>query len=130
MRACVHVRAWMRACVDARVRVCGCMRCHSDDLMAVGKELGDCPAIKIKVDYNTTRIAAVHGLLISELRLSRALKAYDLKYSPGWSFGSGSNTSDWQIAAEFEAVLNCTRITSSLAQLEKKYMAASTMLIK
>ena len=56
---------------------------HLDDLMAVGKELGDCPAIKSKVDYNTTRIAAVHGLFLSELRLSRALKAYDLKYSPG-----------------------------------------------
>ena len=101
-----------------------------EDLMAVGKDLGDCPTIKIKVDYNTTRIAAVHGLLYSELRLCRALKAYDLKYSPGWTFGSGTNTNDWQVAAEFEAVLNCTRITSTLAQVEKKYMAAYTLLIK
>jgi len=96
------------------------------DLSEVGKGLGNCPDITIKVDYNTTRIAAVHGLLHSELRLNRALKAYALKYTPGWALSS----EDWRVAADFEAVLNCTRVTSTLAQIETKYMAAFTMLIK
>ena len=101
-----------------------------DDLVKVAKELGNCPEITIKVDYNTTRIAAVHGLLHSELRMNKPLKAYELKHSPGWEFGSTRFSTDWQVASEFEAVANCTRITSTLAQTEKHYMAAYTLLIK
>ena len=99
---------------------------RGNDLSEVGKGLGNCPDIRIAVDYNTTRIAAVHGLLFSELRLNRALKAYEVKYSPAWAFTSD----DWRTAADFEAVLNCTRITSTLAQIEVHFMAAFTLLIK
>ncbi|KAL1504104.1 hypothetical protein AB1Y20_010514 [Prymnesium parvum] len=99
---------------------------RAGDLSAVGKGLGNCPDITIKTDYNTTRIAAVWGLLHSEIRLNRALKAYEVKYSPSWEFTS----SDWTTVAEFEAILNCTKITSTLAQIEKYYMAAYTILIK
>jgi len=45
---------------------------------------------------------------------------------PSWEFTS----SDWTTVAEFEAILNCTKITSTLAQIEKYYMAAYTILIK
>lgn len=55
---------------------------RQSELSEVGKALGGCADIKIKVNYNTTRIASVHGLLHSELRLNRALKAFDLKFSP------------------------------------------------
>lgn len=97
-----------------------------DDLMKVADTIGNSPSIRIKVDYNTTRIASVHGLLHSLLRLNRPLKAYDAQYSPKWDFKG----EDWTVAAEFEAVLNATRITSTLAQIEKDYMASFTMLIK
>jgi hypothetical protein len=167
---------------------------RAHDLSAVGKAVGNCPDLKIQVDYNTTRIAAVHGLLYSELRLNRALKAYELKYTPKWEFKAQARTThatrdarrahntrdtrratrdarratldarramrdarcarprharardthapesrtrvtrthtqDWHTAAEFEAVLNATKITSTLAQIEKHFMAAYTRLIK
>ena len=97
-----------------------------ENLSAVGKTLGNVPDIKIQVDYNTTRIAAVHGLLHSELRLNRALRAYELQFNPGWAF----KADDWQAVAEFEGVLNCTKVTSTLAQRERGFNGAFTPLIK
>jgi hypothetical protein len=97
-----------------------------EQLEEVGNTLGGVPKIKIQVDYNTTRIAAVHGLLYSELRLNRGLRQYELQFNPGWSF----KAEDWQGVAEFEAVLNCTKVTSTLAQREKGFMGAYTPLIK
>jgi hypothetical protein len=95
-------------------------------LEEVGKKLGNVPNVKIQVDYNTTRISAVHGLLYSEIRLNRGLKAYELEFSPGWDF----KTEDWPVVADFEAVLNATRQTATLAQLEKDFMGAFTCQIK
>jgi len=46
---------------------------RQEELERIAKMLSDVPVIRIQVDYNTTRIAAVHGLLFSELRLARAL---------------------------------------------------------
>ena len=97
-----------------------------NDLIALCEGLGDVALIRIKVDYNTTRIAAVHGLLLSEIRLHRGLQAFELKFKPGWGFA----TADWVTAREFEGVLNCTRLTSTLAQIETGYMGAFTCLIK
>jgi hypothetical protein len=97
-----------------------------ENLEIVGKTLGNVPDIKIQVDYNTTRIAAVHGLLHSELRLNRALRAYEVQFNPGWAF----KADDWQAVAEFEGVLNCTRVTSTLAQRERGFNGAFTPLIK
>ena len=97
-----------------------------ENLSKVGKSLTNVPDIKIAVDYNTTRIAAVHGLLHSTLRLNRALRAYEVQYNPGWAF----KTEDWQLVAEFEGVLNCTKVTSTLAQRERGFNGAFTPLIK
>jgi len=97
-----------------------------EQLEEVGNTLGGVPNIKIQVDYNTTRIAAVHGLLYSELRLNRGLRQYELQFNPGWPF----KAEDWQGVAEFEAVLNCTKVTSTLAQREQGFMGAYTPLIK
>jgi hypothetical protein len=99
---------------------------RANDLEEVGKKLGNVPNVKIQVDYNTTRISAVHGLLYSEIRLNRGLKAYDLEFSPGWDF----KAEDWPVIADFEAVLNATRQTATLSQVEKDFMAAFTCLIK
>ena len=68
----------------------------------------------------------MHGLLHSEIRMNRSLKAYEIQFSPAWAF----QASDWQGVAELEAVLNATRITATLAQIERDYMAAYTCLIK
>ena len=97
-----------------------------EELMKVAKTLGNVPEIRIQVDYNTTRISAVHGLLLSEARLNRALKAYEIQYTPGWAF----KAEDWRGLVEFEAVLNATRITATLAQVERDYMGAYTCVIK
>ena len=97
-----------------------------EQLHAVGKILGEVPEITIKVDYNTTRIAAVHGLLYSEMRLNRGLRQYELQFNPGWAFKG----EDWQNACEFEGVLDCTKVTSTLAQKEVGFNAAYTPLIK
>jgi len=99
---------------------------RSEQLTAVGKVLGDVPDISIKVDYNTTRIAAVHGLLLSEMRLNRGLRQYEIQFNPGWAFTG----EDWKHACEFEAVLNCTKVTSTLAQKETGFNGAFTPLIK
>ena len=97
-----------------------------DDLMKMGAQIGNCANIRIKVDYNTTRIASVHGLMFSMLRLQRPLKGYEVQHVPKWDL----KIEDWSTMAEFEAVLNATRVTSTLSQIEKDYMAAFTMLIK
>ena len=99
---------------------------QAGELERSGEDLGNVPDIKIQVDYNTTRIAAVHGLLHSELRLNRALRAYEVQFNPGWAF----KADDWQAVAEFEGVLNCTKVTSTLAQRERGFNGAFTPLIK
>ena len=99
---------------------------RQNELEQVCKELGDVATVRIQVDFNSTRIAAVHGLLYSEIRLNRGLKAYELKHKPGWAFKG----EDWVYARDFEGVLNATRLTSTLAQVEKDYMGAYTCLIK
>ena len=53
----------------------------------------------------------MHGLLFSILRLNRGLKTYELQFKRGWAFKPG----DWEIARDFEAVLNAARTTSTLA---------------
>ena len=94
---------------------------RQNDLEEEAKKLGDVPLIRMQVDYNTTRIAAVHGLLLSEIRLHRALQAYELKYKPGWQF----KPTDWATTIEFEGVLNATRITSTLAQIPNENPTSS-----
>lgn len=42
---------------------------------------GMVPHVRMKVDHNGTRIAAQHGLLYSQLRLSRALPQYHAKHT-------------------------------------------------
>ena len=101
---------------------------RQNELETVCKELGDVPVVSIQVDYNTTRVAAVHGLLFSEIRLNRGLKAYEIKHKPGWEFNKVGD--DWAKIRDFEGVLNTTRTTSTLAQIEKYFMGAYTCLIK
>ena len=93
---------------------------------AVGKTLGNVPDIKIQVDYNTTRIAAVHGLLHSELRLNRGLRAYELQFNPGWAF----KADDWQAVAEFEACSTAPRSRAPWRSGRRGFNGAYTPLIK
>jgi hypothetical protein len=82
------------------------------------------PGIKVQIDLNGTRVAAKHGLVFSLLRLSRALKVYaitkEAEIKSVWSFSN----EDWETLAEFEAVLNVTKMTTSMAQYEKLYTGA------
>jgi len=90
------------------------------DLMDLARTLKTVALIRIQVDLNDTRIAAEHGLLISEIRLSRALKMYQLAHPSAYVFSA----EDWVVMVEFEAVLHMTQILTTLAQYEMKYMAA------
>ena len=78
--------------------------------------------LSIQLDLNTTRVASVHSLLQSEIRMMPALIAYDCVHSMSWNV-------NWSAALEFEAVLNVSRITTTLAQYEHLFNGAYGNLI-
>eukprot|EP00965_Chrysotila_dentata_P194824 6176609-Pleurochrysis_carterae.AAC.3 len=103
-----------------------------DQLVTMGRAAapGKVPTtIKIQLDLNGTRVAAKHGLLHSELRLYKALQLYQITKQSDeidWSFIDA----DWSAVAEFETVLNITKLTTTLAQYEQHYTGAYMSLIK
>ena len=78
--------------------------------------------LSIQLDLNTTRVASVHSLVLSEIRMMFALIAYDAVHSMLWNI-------DWPAVLEFEAVLNVSRITTTLAQYEDLFNGAYGPLI-
>ena len=88
------------------------------------------PRIVIKVDHNGTRIAATHILLLSILRLNRGLKVWHASKKVELQLQWTSSEEGWQAMAEAEAVLNVSRITTTLAQYEGRYTGAYACLIK
>ena len=90
----------------------------SDTMPHAGKQA----KISIKLDLNTTRVASVHSLLQSEIRMMPALSAFEVVHSLSWNV-------NWQAALEFEAVLNVSRITTTLAQYEHLFNGAYGNLI-
>lgn len=72
---------------------------RQNNLETICKNLGDVPIIRISVDYNTTRIAAVHGLLLSEIRLHRALKSFEIEHKLGWEFQSSDPRATWILSS-------------------------------
>eukprot|EP00854_Cymbomonas_tetramitiformis_P031186 gene31186-39149_t len=99
-----------------------------DSLMAIiGATIGKVPPIKIQVDLNTTRVAAQHSLLHSELRLNRALKSYWASEQPSaWSMSEAQ----WNTLAEFGGVLSITKRTTANVQLENAMTGSYGALIK
>ena len=102
---------------------------------------GKVPHVRMKVDHNGTRVAAQHGLLHSELRLSRALPLYHAKHmSLAGSYVPASEKEKkldwdadswrWLATAEVEGVLDVTKITTQLSQYEQLYTGAFGTLIK
>ena len=76
----------------------------------------------IQLDLNTTRVASVHSLLLSEVRMMYALNAFDIVHDMKWNV-------NWPAVLEFEAVLNVSRITTTLAQYEHLFNGAYGNLI-
>ncbi|KAK3264923.1 hypothetical protein CYMTET_26364 [Cymbomonas tetramitiformis] len=98
-----------------------------NELMSFGKVVKNVPLIRIQVDHNTTRVASQHGLLLSEIRLNRALAAYQAaNENVGWNMDSRT----WQHIVEFEAVLNITKVTTTQSQYEKPFTGAHGCLVK
>ena len=60
------------------------------------------------------------------MRLNRGLRQYEMQFNPGWAFKGRTGRQ----CAEFEAVLDCTKVTSTLAQKETGFNGAFTPLIK
>jgi len=86
----------------------------------------DIPDVKVQVDHNDTRVAARHGLLLSSLRMKKAMELYSLDHHPeNWP-----DTYDWKVAREFEGVLNISRALTTIAQYESKYNAAYGPVVK
>ena len=84
------------------------------------------PNIRIKVDLNSTRIAAGHMLFVSALRLNRAIKVYSAQQSVDF----GISNDDWATIAEFEAILRITQVLTQLSQVETHFLAGYSYLMK
>lgn len=79
-------------------------------------DVTDSPKLKITVDHNKTRVAAVNRLLGSQLRMNKALKLFRDQHR----HEAKVQVSDAQYAqaAEFEGVLDLTRKFTTLVQHE------------
>ncbi len=86
----------------------------------------DQPEIRIKVDLNTTRVAAQHSLLHSELLLNRLLRLYMSVHNEAPQIIE----SEWDSIAEIEGVLNISKDLTTLMQYEHLYNGAFGQIIK
>ena len=75
---------------------------------------------------NETRVAAEHGLLMSEARLNQVVKVDCQIHKHRWMFSDD----EWRAHAEFEGVLHLTQISSTEAQYKKLFLGAYAALIK
>eukprot|EP00966_Prymnesium_polylepis_P326748 7382651-Prymnesium_polylepis.1 len=100
----------------------------------VGSRTGDAdkvPHIRLQVPINETRVAAQHGMLLSEIRLYHALHHWhSAKSMVAKPLEWKSTPEIWQGYTEVEAVLDLTKITTHLSQYEKLYTGAFGGLIK
>eukprot|EP00966_Prymnesium_polylepis_P229455 5309543-Prymnesium_polylepis.1 len=107
---------------------------RTDALWQFGQDkLGDgnFPRIGINIAVNETRIASQHGLLTAELRLNQVLRKWHIEKSTvanplQWD----SHDELWKSMAEFEGVLNITKITTTMSQYERLFTGAFSGLIK
>ena len=97
---------------------------HSD-LVDCCKAAG-AAAIRVKLDVNGTRVTAQHGLLRSLLRLNKALKLFQMKYSPTWAL----EPMDWENIRFFEGILSIADEASKLSQHEKLFLGAISAVVK
>ncbi|KAK3270774.1 hypothetical protein CYMTET_20841 [Cymbomonas tetramitiformis] len=96
-----------------------------DGLCKLGASV-DAPQTRLQVDLNTTRVAAQHGLVHSELRMYKALSLYQAVNKPSWALSDDQ----WVGAAEVEATLCITKTTTTCCQYEKVFAGAYGALIK
>jgi hypothetical protein len=96
-----------------------------DLLMDTGKVLRGIPNVRIQVALNGTRVASQHNLLYNEVRLNRALKMFGSANACEWEL----TKKEWKALGEFDAVLDITRITSTLMQYETIFPGAYSYLI-
>ena len=82
--------------------------------------------IMIKVDLNTTRVAAQHSLLHSELLLNRLLRLYTSVHNDAPQIFD----SEWDSIAEIEGVLNISKDLATLMQYEHSYNGSFGQIIK
>ena len=77
----------------------------------------DIPDVKVQVDHNDTRVATRHELLLSSLRMKKAMDIYSLDHHPeNWP-----DTYYWKVAKALEGVLNISRALTTIAQYESTY---------
>jgi hypothetical protein len=96
------------------------------ELMSFRQQIKDQPELKIKVDLNTTRIAAQQGLLNSELKLNRLLRLYMTVHNDAPQL----TISEWDSIAEIEGILNISKDLTTLMQYENIYNGAFGQIIK
>ena len=95
-------------------------------LMSFRQQLKDQPELRIQVDLNTTRVAAQHGLLYSELKLNRLLRLYMSVHTDVPQVSD----SEWDAMAEIEGILNISKDLTTLMQYEHLYNGAFGQIIK
>mmetsp|Transcript_35623 Transcript_35623/g.87622 ORF Transcript_35623/g.87622 Transcript_35623/m.87622 type:complete len:467 (-) Transcript_35623:497-1897(-) len=106
---------------------------HSDsrrrDLERAGVQV-DAPKIVVQQAKNGTRIAAQHNLAHCLIRLDRGLHQYVNIHPTQCEWKTDATTEMWMQIAEFEATLNCSKLTTTLCQTEVYYLSAFGHLIK
>ncbi|KAI9330864.1 hypothetical protein BDR26DRAFT_922375 [Obelidium mucronatum] len=99
-------------------------------LFVACEKIGNVPHIRAKVDLNTTRVESAHTLLESVLRINSGLRYFmslppNKQHEPCPKIDAGQ----WEEVGEFEALLNCSRIMTHLAQTETGFCGAFRNLI-
>jgi hypothetical protein len=94
--------------------------------MSLRLQVKDKPELKLKVDLNTTRVAAQHGLLYSDVKLNRLLRLYTDAHDDAQQL----NDSEWDAIAEIEGISNISKDLTTLMQYENLYNGAFGQIIK
>ena len=79
-----------------------------------------------QVAKNKTRVAAEHGLLVSEARLNRLIQVDCCSSHWPWAL----SMIEWKTHSEFEACMFLCQIASTVAQFEKLFLGAHAGYIK
>ena len=95
-------------------------------LMSLRLQVKDKPELKLKVDLNTTRVAAQHGLLYSDVKLNRLLRLYMDAHDDALQL----NDFECDVIAEIEGILNISKDLTTLMQYENLYNGAFGQIIK
>ena len=75
---------------------------------------------------NETRVAADHGMLVSQARLNRVIKVDCAANKHSWNLSD----EEWNTHSEFESIFKIVSVASTQAQYERLFMGPYTPMVK